>query len=255
MNTANLIPAEGNSEELAAKNLARKRDERESAKEKEERKKSSTSTRLRRGEILEEKANAYFVEMASWQSIDALADKDPMGYNPERVPETWNTKMRLYFAIAKQYCYRKKSTKYSIPVIKEWVIYIDEIDYQFPDGTIINGNNYMRSLRIFFARYNRVALDKEREAEAGMKIAAKKAKEAAMKTPSEIADEQRHKKAAQKLWNNSDWEQCFEECANCIEENGKRRCACGNATPANRRARPIPARECAQYAPKAQIDE
>ena len=252
MNTAKISPAEGNSEELAAKKTARKRDERERTREKEERKNSTTATtRLRRGEILEEKANEYFVELASHRGIDARADNEAMGYNPERVPESWNEKMRLWFAIVKNYCCRKNLYKYSIPVLKEWVVYLDEVDYMFVDGTPINGNNYMRSLRKFFDRYNTVALSKEKEAEAGMKMAAKKAKEAAMKTPSQLADEQRHKKAAAKHWKNNDWEQCFEECANCIEENGKRRCACGNATPANRRARPIPARECAQFAAKA----
>ena len=172
--------------------------------------------------------------------------------NPDKVPAHWNNKMRDWFSFVKDYCRRKNlSGKYSIALIKEWIEYADEIDYTHKGGDSFTKKNFIRSLRLYHARINSVALKKEREAEAGMKIAAKKTKEAAMKTPSQIADEQRHKKAAAKHWENTDWEQCFEECAHCIEENGKRRCACGFATPANRRARPIPARECAQFAAKA----
>ena len=172
--------------------------------------------------------------------------------NPDKVPAHWNNKMRDWFSFVKDYCRRKNlSGKYSIALIKEWIEYADEIDYTHKGGDSFTKKNFIRSLRLYHARINSVALKKEREAEAGMKLATKKAKEAAMKTPSQIADEQRHKKAAAKNWTNNDWEQCFEECAHCIEENGKRRCACGFATPANRRARPIPARECAQFAAKA----
>ena len=172
--------------------------------------------------------------------------------NPDKVPAHWNNKMRDWFSFVKDYCRRKNlSGKYSIALIKEWIEYADEIDYTHKGGDSFTKKNFIRSLRLYHARINSVALKKEREAEAGMKLATKKIKEAAMKTPSQIADEQRHKKAAAKNWKNNDWEQCFEECANCIEENGKRRCACGFATPANRRARPIPARECAQFAAKA----
>ena len=230
------------------KNYLKESEERESAKEKEEKENHHHHHQPAARGNLENEADQYFKELARPNDAN---DTNPMGCNPERVPELWNNKMREWFGFVKVDLYRKHRIGYSIPLIKEWIVYIDEINYTLKEGDLISKKNFMRSLRMFRARYNKVALDKEREAEAGMKLATKKAKEAAMKTPSQIADEQRHKKAAAKHWTNNDWEQCFEECANCIEENGKRRCACGFATPANRRARPIPARECAQFAAKA----
>ena len=230
------------------KNYLKESEERESAKEKEEKENHHHHHQPAARGNLEDEADQYFQELALPKDAN---DTNPMGYNPERVPALWNNKMREWFSFVKIDLCKKHRIDYSIPLIKEWIIYIDEINYTLKEGDLISKKNFMRSLRMFLARYNRVALDKEREAEAGMKLATKKIKEAAMKTPSQIADEQRHKKAAAKHWTNTDWEQCFEECANCIEENGKRRCACGNGIPANRRARPIPARECAQYAAKA----
>ena len=208
------------------KNYAKERDERERTREKEEK------------------------ENPPPPPPRALREDDD---NPDKVPAHWNNKMREWFSFVKDYCRRKNlSGKYSIALIKEWIEYADEIDYTHKGGDPFTKKNFIRSLRLYHARINSVALKNEREAEAGMKMAAMKAKEAAMKTPSQIADEQRHKKAAAKLWTNNDWQQCFEECANCIEENGVRRCACGNAIPANRRARPIPARECAHFALRAE---
>ena len=233
---------------------ANERETRESSKERKEKAKSPSPSPARgaRRYFDDEKANDFFIELAKSKNIESLADKDPMGYNPRLVPESWTNEMREWFSHVKYYCYRKALDRFSIPTIKEWIIYGNDVGFCWRDDTPFSKMNFIRSLRVFNDHNNTVALSKEKEAEAGMKIAAKKAKEAAMKTPSQIADEQRHKKAAAKHWTNTDWEQCFEECANCIEENGKRRCACGNATPANRRARPIPARECAQFAARAE---
>ena len=232
---------------------AKERRERERTKEREEERKLSHHNARGAWKICDQ-VDEYFVINYNSPNGKPMDLSNPMGPNPRKRPEAWDSKQVDFFIEAK-YKVMEKHLPITIEQIKEWVIFIWERDYSFRDGTEINKRNFMRSLRAFCKLYPVYQLQDQKCKVAENKLASNTAKEAAMKTPSQLADEQRHKKAAAKLWTNEDWQQCFEECANCIEENGVRRCACGNTTPANRRARPIPARECAQYAPKAQNEE
>ena len=190
------------------------------------------------------------------RDVDIEDFSDPLGNNPEKVPKYWNNQMRDWFSFIKDYCRRKNLLdKYSIAIIKEWIEYADEVDYSFQQGEPITKKNFIRSLRLYYARANSVAWKNENEKCAANRLAAKAEREATHKTPSQLADEKRRENAASAKFTNDDWQLCFEECRNCIEKNGVRLCAAGCAIPANKRPRPMPPRECAQYAAKAQNDE
>ena len=239
---------------------ANERETRESSKERKEKAKSPSPSPARgaRGYFDDEMANEYFIELAKSKNIDSSADKDPMGHNPRLIPESWTNEMREWFSHVKYYCYRKALDRFSIPTIKEWIIYGNDVGFCWRDDTPFSKLNFIRSLRVFNDRENTVKYTQSKNAADGNRLAAKAEREATYKTPSQLADEKRREKAASAKFTNDDWQLCFEECRNCIETSGVRLCAAGCTTPANMRERPIPPRECARYAaraPKAQIGE
>ena len=228
--------------------IAKERRERERTKEREEERKLSHHNARGAWKICDQ-VDEYFVMNYSSQDGKPMDLSNPMGPNPRKRPEAWDSKQVDFFLAAK-YKVMEKHLPITIEQIKEWVIFIWERDYAFRDGTEINKRNFIRSLRAFCKLYPIYQLQEQKCKIAQNKQAAEQAKEAAHKTPSQLADEKRRENAASAKFTNDDWQLCFEECRNCIEKNGVRLCAAGCAIPANKRPRPMPPRECAQYTPR-----